>query len=159
MTDLHQLLDAKHVSAPIQAVVLGAAERVSCQPLDRSRDGRTVPCVKEQGTQVALYPARRSIAIAMEPAQAEIWGERLGARLERKARPTTYVHLSAQQLQEPDIAARAIELAVASLELCGTRPVGVRDGDEDTGPKEWGTCPVHGYVLNAKAECPTCDED
>lgn len=88
MLDLRGALEKKQISDPVQQVVLSAAARTACQPLDRSRDGKSVPCVAEQGTQVALYPMKHRIAIAMTrrtpragaPASVPGWSTRAGAR-------------------------------------------------------------------------------
>ncbi len=56
------------------------------------------------------------------------------------------------------MASHAVDLAVASLELCRQRPVGERGEGDEAAPREFGSCPVHGYQLNAFGECPTCDE-
>lgn len=157
MPDLKGALDDKQISDLIQQVVLAAAARTSCQPLDRSRDGKSVPCVSEQGTQVALYPLKHRIAIAMEPEKAEGWGNRLGAKLERKTRRTTYLHLVKHQLEDPAIAALAVEAAVASLELCRSRPQGAYGEEGEPALRDFGSCRIHGLALNAFGVCATCE--
>lgn len=157
MPDLREALEQKHISEPVQRVVLAAAERTGCQPLDRSRDGNSVPCVAQQGTQVALYPMKHRIAIAMDPEKAEGWGAPLSARLERKTRRTTYLHLVKQQLADPAVAELAVEAAVASLELCGQRPQGEAGDEGAPALRDFGSCRVHGYPFNAHGSCPTCE--
>lgn len=159
MLDLQAALDAKDIGPAVQQVVLAAAAITSCQPLDRSRDGQSVPCVAEQGTQVAAYPMKHRIAIAMAPDQAESWGRRLGARLETKTRNTTYLHLVKKQLEDPAVAAGAVDAMVAALELCRDRPQGAYGAEGAPELRDFGTCAEHGYVLNARGVCPQCEED
>jgi hypothetical protein len=157
--DLADALAQKQISDPVQQVVLAAAQRTACQPLDRSRDGKSVPCVAQQGTQVALYPMKHRIAIAMDPERGESWGSRLGARLERKTRRTTYLHLVKQQLEDPAVVAHAVDAAVASLELCRDRPQGAYGDEGEPALRDFGTCRVHGYAFNAFGACHQCEDE
>jgi hypothetical protein len=154
--DLRAALADKQIGAAVQQVVLGAAERISCQPLERSRDGKSVPCVHEQGTQVAAYPMKHRIAIAMAPDEAESWGRRLGAKLERKSPTTTYLHLVEKQLEDPAIAAGAVEALVVSLELCRNCPQGAYAAEGKPELRDFGSCPEHHYAFNALGLCPKC---
>ena len=157
--DLQAALDAKKIEPAVRQVVLAAAARTSCQPLDRSRNGQSVPCVAEQGTQVAAYPMRHRIAITSTPQDAQAWASRLGARLEPKGGRTTYLHLVKQQLEDPRIAQGAVEALVAALELCRTRPQ--TSGREVGAPelRDFGSCRLHGYAFNAAGLCPQCEGD
>lgn len=154
--DLSAALADKQIGAAVQQVVFAAAGRISCQPLDRSRDGTSVPCVYEQGTQVAAYPMKHRIAIAMAPDRADAWGRRLGAQLERKTRNTTYLHLVEKQLEDPAVADAAVEAMVAALELCRDRPVGAYGAEGKPELRDFGSCPDHHYSYNALGLCPTC---
>lgn len=158
MLDLQAALDEKQISEPVQRVVLAAAQQTSCQPLDRSRDGHSVPCVAEQGTQVALYPMKHRLAITMAPDKAEHWGARLGAKLEKKSPRTTYLHLKSQQLEQADVAACAVEAAVVALRLCSERPQGLHGDGEAPPLKDFGLCPRHGYEMSARG-CPQCNDE
>lgn len=154
--DLATALAVMRIGAAVQPVVLGAAARVSCQPLDRTRDGRRVPCVPEQGTQTAAYPMKRRIAIAMAVDQAESWGRRLGARLTTKTRNMTHRHLVEQQLDNPAVAAGAVEARVVALELCQGRPQDAYGAEGKPERRDFGSCPERQPAFNALGLCPRC---
>lgn len=159
MSDLHAALADKQIGSAVQQVVLAAATQTSCQPLDRSRDGQSVPVVYEQGTQVAAYPMKHRIAIAAAPDKADEWARRLGARLEPKTRNTSYLHLLKKQLEDPAVAAGAVDAMVAALEMCRDRAQGTYGAEGKPELRDFRSCGIHGYAYNAHGLCPQCDED
>ena len=157
MTDLHDLLSERGTDARLVSLIDDVAAAHPCAPLEGTRDTSSVPVVREQGGQVALYPMRRRLAIAVEPDSATHWALRVGAlRVEAKTPRTHYLHVSAAQLDDPDTRAAVVEACAVALDTIGRR-TGKTADDAAGVPRSWGTCEVHHLALNAFGDCDYCD--
>lgn len=152
--DVHEL--EEHGCTPgIVALVREAQQAHPVVKLASSSDRKSVPLMGSPDTQVALYPMRRRVAIALPPELASGFASRLGVPLEKKSAQTHYLHLRDEQLLDPARRAAALEAALTALSEMSKRHQGQRTSGqhaEDEAPEKCADHPW--YRLNANGTCP-----
>lgn len=136
-------------------LVREAQQTRSVVKLEGSTDRHSVPLMGSADTQVALYPMRRRVAVALPPERASHYASRLGVGIEKKTARTHYLHLRDEQLLDPQRRGAALEAALTALDEMSKRHQGQRGAGqaaEDVAPS---TCADHPwYQLNANGTCP-----
>lgn len=151
---LTSLLEAREVAAPIMEILLRFAETNAVEHC--TAETKLLPLSASHDAYAAVYVGRNDLSIALDWDESQRVNERTGLRLEDK-RPTSYIHIRSDQLDDPAIEAEARRLLSRAFERAFHGPRWQR-GLSDRSRRRGEMCPRCGvYELSVTGVCAGCD--